>query len=83
MESLSMGLPIITINSRGCNEIVENQFNGFITEPNETVITEKMTCLATDTMLYKMFSHNALLNRRKYDRMLFTEHQYDIYNKLT
>ena len=82
MESLSMGLPIITINSRGCNEIVENQFNGFITEPDETVITEKMTCLASDTILYKMFSHNALLNRRKYDRKLFTEHQYDIYKDL-
>lgn len=82
MESHSMGLPVITINSRGCNEIVENQFNGFITEPHETLITEKMKSLVTDTMLYKMFSNNALLYRGKYDRKLFTNHQFKIYKDL-
>lgn len=83
MESLSMGVPVVTINSRGCNEIVLNQFNGYITTPDESSIAKKMDEIACDVTLYSQLSTNALSISDKYDRKLFTDYQYDIYNKLT
>jgi glycosyltransferase involved in cell wall biosynthesis len=83
MESLSMGVPVITINSRGCNEIVLNQFNGYVTNPDDISIAKKMDEIACDVTLYSQLSTNALSIRDKYDRKLFTNNQYDIYKKLT
>lgn len=83
MESLSMGVPVITINSRGCNEIVFNQFNGYVTNPDASSIAKKMDEIACDFTLYSQLSTNALSVRDKYDRKLFTNNQYDIYKKLT
>lgn len=29
-EALAMGVPVLTVNSRGCNELVKNDFNGVV-----------------------------------------------------
>jgi glycosyltransferase involved in cell wall biosynthesis len=34
LEAASMGLPIVTTNSPGCNEVVENSVNGFLIPPS-------------------------------------------------
>ena len=36
LEALSMGLPIITSNTPGCNLTVENKKNGFLIKPNSS-----------------------------------------------
>jgi glycosyltransferase involved in cell wall biosynthesis len=78
-----MDVPVVTINWRGCNDIMLNQFNGYITSPDVSSIAKKMDEITCDVTLYSQLSTNALSVRDKYDRKLFTNNQYDIYKKIT
>ena len=82
MEALSMGIPVITIDSRGCNELIDHNFNGLIVNADVNTITESMRVFTTNRQIYEKFVFNSLLNRKNYDRKLFTQHQYNIYTKI-
>ena len=42
LEALSMGLPIITTNTPGCNLTVENKKNGFLIKPNSSKAIQRV-----------------------------------------
>lgn len=76
MESLAMGVPVVTINSRGCNEVVSHMENGIVLEnDSEEYIFQAMRHLSEDSDLVKELSENAILNRWKFDRKFFIESQ--------
>ena len=83
MESLSMGVPVITINSRGCNEIIEHDVNGLILDDESVdTLALAMKQLANNFVLRNRLSENALTDKSKYDRRLFIEKQLEFYETL-
>lgn len=72
MEALAMGVPVITLNTRGCREVVRNRIDGFILEDNSTSrLVDAMTTLAEDAELRSSFAEKALEGRERFNRQLF------------
>lgn len=82
MESLSMGVPVITINSRGCNEIIKDSVNGIILE-NDTIdhLALAMKQLSENFVLRSKLGENGLQNRGDYDRKKYIKEQLEFYSK--
>jgi glycosyltransferase involved in cell wall biosynthesis len=81
MEALAMGIPVLTSDSRGCNDLVESDFNGVLLseKPNveETVTAiEKLFC---NRILLRKLSENALSRRDEYSRQQFVLEQIKAY----
>ena len=49
LEALSMGLPIITTNTPGCNLTVENKKNGYLIKPNSSKAIQKSVLKIIET----------------------------------
>lgn len=80
MESLCMGIPVITINSRGCNELIVQNENGIILEDDSVdSLSKAMKHLAENLVLRNRLSQNGLLKREDYDRKLFIDKQIEFY----
>ena len=83
MESLSMGVPVITIDSRGCRDVVKNRFNGIVLKLDEVDdIADAMKQLAENSVLRKKLSVNAFNQRDQFDRKYYIQYQVDYYQKL-
>ena len=83
MESLSMGVPIITNDSRGCRDVVKDGFNGIVLEKNEVAeIAEAMKQLAENFVLRNKLSRNAFNQREQFDRKYYIQYQVGYYQKL-
>lgn len=78
-EALAMGIPVITLNTRGCNELVINDFNGIVLDDNisEDLIVKNiyfniLNMFSNQNLLYK-YSNNALSLRDNLSRINFIE----------
>ena len=81
MESLSMGIPVITIDSRGCNEIINHNENGIILEDDSVEsLSSAMKHLGENFVLRSKLSQNGLLKRADYDRSIFIKKQKEFYS---
>jgi glycosyltransferase involved in cell wall biosynthesis len=70
LEGLATGRPIITTDSIGCRETVEDGKNGILVSPkNGKELTEAIVCLAdmSDEELVEMSIESRLLAERKFD----------------
>lgn len=83
MEAISMGVPVITLNSRGCNDIVSDHFNGRLlpTDINFKAIAEAIIELHQNPNELKTLSANALEQRPKFDRAFFIEESIELFKK--
>ena len=83
MESLAMGVPIITNDSRGCRDVVKDGTNGIVLKENNVdSIARVMKQLADNIVLRKRLSNNAQNERGQYDRKNYIKYQIDYYKKL-
>lgn len=84
MEALSMGVPVITSNSRGCNDLVIHEFNGLLlsAEPTISEIREAILKLYRNRELLCQMSENALSKRHQYNREIFVDEQIDAYEEV-
>jgi glycosyltransferase involved in cell wall biosynthesis len=84
MEALAMGLPVLTSDSRGCNDLVKNNFNGVLLSSSPTTAETHAAILNLlenrDTL--KMFSDNAISERNLYSREKFIKNQIEIYDRI-
>jgi len=83
MESICMGVPVITRNSRGCNEIVEDGRSGWLLQHRDLgELIEKMErCILQPDELQKMISY-CLEIRGRFDRNLWIREQISYYHEL-
>lgn len=82
MESLAMGVPVITIDSRGCNEIIQNMENGIIIEEdNVESLAKAMKQLGNNFVLLNRLSENGFQKRDEYDRKKYIELQLEFYSE--
>jgi glycosyltransferase involved in cell wall biosynthesis len=82
MEALSMGVPVITSNSRGCNDLIKHGFNGLLLSDDPTIaeIREAVLKLYRDRTLLQNLSENALSKRTEYNREKYVREQVDAYS---
>lgn len=82
MESLALGIPVITTDSRGCNEVVTHMKDGLILESNDVPhIVSAMQELSQNSPLLTKLSNNALLKRPRLDRKHFIEAMINFFEK--
>ena len=83
MESLAMGVPVITHNTRGCRDVVTDGINGRVLQKNDVEsIAAAMKQLADNPVLRKKLRNNALENRKQYDRKNYIRYQIEYYDRL-
>lgn len=80
MESIAMGIPVITLNARGCNDIIINNYNGILldTKINHKHISEEIYSLMKDKRKLLRLSDNCLKMRTKVDRSFFIKESIDL-----
>jgi len=84
MESLAMGVPVITINSRGCRDIVIDKIDGIVLDENSVeALSSAMLNLYNNREELNRYARNALRARFRFDRKNFIEEQFEIYEELT
>ena len=83
MESLAMGVPVITVDSRGCRNVVEDKKDGIILkDQNVEMLKEKMRFLYDNRDELDRMVQNALKERAKFDRKYFIKDQLELYDQL-
>jgi N,N'-diacetylbacillosaminyl-diphospho-undecaprenol alpha-1,3-N-acetylgalactosaminyltransferase len=75
LEGLSMSKPIITADSVGCKEVVENYKNGYLVPPkNSEALAEKLETLIKDKELRKLFGdYSRYLAETFFDEQIVVE----------
>jgi len=90
LESLAMGIPVVTFNARGNNDIIKNNYNGVLVEPNDQEHLDKdvenivisLRQLALSAEDRNAFSKNALKDRLKYSRKNFIDEHLRYYSEI-
>ena len=88
LESLAMGVPVITFDVRGNNDIVKNNYNGILLNPGEEVnaelenIATSLQELSFNVDKRTEFQKNALKDRLKYSRNNFINEHLKYYSTL-
>lgn len=77
LESLAMGVPVVSFNTKGSNEIVANDYNGKLIMPISNTCLEvnefvkQIDIIVNDKSLYNQLKLNALKDRLMYSRNNF------------
>jgi glycosyltransferase involved in cell wall biosynthesis len=73
MEAISMGVPVITLNSRGCNDLIENNFNGILLDidADHIGLANSILRLYHDKAELALLSQNTIMQRPYLDRKFF------------
>ncbi len=88
LEALSMGVPVVTFNARGNNDIIKMNYNGILIEPANNVIVEleninkSLLQLAFNKELRNKYRDNALKDRNTYSRNNFINEHLNYYSAL-
>jgi glycosyltransferase involved in cell wall biosynthesis len=82
IESASFSLPLITTDTPGCKEVVENKYNGYLIKPNDVdELVSSMQNLLADTTLRDKFGENSReLALRKFDVKSVNKRTIDLYH---
>ena len=74
MEALSMGVPVITCDSRGCREVMNEGKNGIVLESRTVdAVAAAMLSMSTDEGLRNRYSRDALGFRGNFTRSHFVQ----------
>ncbi|MBI9031958.1 glycosyltransferase family 4 protein [bacterium] len=80
IEAMSYGLPVLTVNKYGPNDIVEDGYNGYKASPSDlSAWANNLKQILSDKDLLIKMSNNALETvKNKYDIELINKQRYDI-----
>ena len=83
MESLSMGVPVITRNTRGCNEVVTDGATGILL-PERSVdgLLDAMQRLHSDRKALEEMRLRAIDQRATMDRGIWSREQLQAYREV-
>jgi glycosyltransferase involved in cell wall biosynthesis len=76
-----MGVPVVTLDSRGCNDIISNDFNGKLLDVNADFveIANSIGELYQNKEKLSILSENALKQRENFDRNLFVKESIELF----
>ena len=82
MESLAMGVPVITIDSRGCRDIIKDGENGLVLKDKSIGhLAAAMKQLSENSVLRSSLSKKGIKKRTDYDRGKYIEKQIAFYKQ--
>lgn len=83
IEALAMEVPVVTLNSRGCSDLVSQNYNGFLVEnyENEEELTVLLKSILKDKSALDRLRLNAIKDRMLYSRNSYIEEQKEEYAK--
>jgi len=80
MESLAMGVPVVTFDSRGCRDVVRDKVDGSVVRDQTTAaLAREIQALLADTEKLARFAANALVARERFDRHKYVDFQIAAY----
>ncbi len=83
MESMAMGCPVITKDSRGCRDVVRNGVDGIVVRDGDARgLGNAMTRAYSDRQTMAAMSKNAQTGRDRFDREVYISMQIQEYEKL-
>ena len=81
LEALSMGMPIITTNTPGCNLTVQNKINGFLIKPNSSkAIQESVLKILEKKNLNSMGDESRNIANEKFSNEIIFSQFENVYN---
>ena len=83
MESLAMGVPVVTSDSRGCRDVVRHEVDGLVLPaPTPETLAAAVRRLVGDRHLLDSMRAAARAGRGRFDRRWFVVDQMDLYTRL-
>ncbi len=79
MEALSMGLPVITTSARGCGDLVQDHYNGWIVAKQTDAVEAAIERIVTNPSCLQEVSARALRSSTSFDRKLFVREMLEEY----
>ena len=81
MESLAMGVPVITSNARGCRDVVRHEVDGVVLEEvAQDYVKTAMERFIADPEFRARLSGNALVGRERFNRKEYVNVQIEHYS---
>ena len=87
-ESLAMGVPVISFDSRGVNELIKNEFNGILISGSNNkefeidCFVRNISSLLDDQLKFNSIRVNTLLNREQLSRTNFINNEIKMYKNI-
>jgi glycosyltransferase involved in cell wall biosynthesis len=80
MEALAMGVPVVTLDARGCRDVVRDGVDGVVVrERSVTALLGEVASLIAAPDRRRMYAASALAGRERFDRRKFVESQIAAY----
>jgi glycosyltransferase involved in cell wall biosynthesis len=82
MEALAMGVPVVTVDSRGCRDVVRNGINGFVLPAADAdLIAETLRTVSADRDCLCRMAQSATAGRARFDRRRYVAAELELYSK--
>lgn len=84
IEALAMGVPVITSDTRGCNDLITNGINGIVLSSNPTIeeLAQAIVELKNNAVMRADFESNIKIDRAKLDRKMFVDQQVKMFENI-
>ena len=80
MESLALGTPVITVDARGCRDVVRDRVDGMVlAKPSPQQLAAALLECAANRRLLDDFRRAAIACRNRFDSRRYTEEQITLY----
>jgi glycosyltransferase involved in cell wall biosynthesis len=82
MEALAMGVPVVTIDARGCRDVVRDGIDGFVLPAAEAdVIANTLRTVSANRDRLCRMATAAIAGRTRFDRRRYVAAELDLYSK--
>ena len=83
VEALASGIPVVSFDTKGVNEIIKNNYNGYIIKDNSIeLLANKISDIANNQSLIESLKEGILISSKQYDLNLITNKFLKIYQSL-
>jgi len=81
MEALAMGVPVVTVDSRGCRDVVRDGIDGVVPGAADAkLVADALRILAADPVRLRGMSQAAVEGRSRFDRHRYVAAELELYS---
>jgi glycosyltransferase involved in cell wall biosynthesis len=81
MESLAMGVPVVTVDARGCRDVVRDGIDGIVLPAAKSGgVADALGALAADRQRLGAMAHAAVAGRARIDRQRYVAAETELYS---
>ena len=82
MEALALGVPVVTVDARGCRDVVRRGIDGIVLPAADpTLVAEALGALAAVRSLLANLANAAYAGRSRFDRRRYVSVENDLYSQ--